>query len=450
MRNGPHKLFVLLTCLFNAMLVHRCCPDNMLKGKMVPIPKCKRAGMSSSVTLGSVICKLFDYIILNKEQERMSSNDLQFGFKRNVSTMHSVFVLSEVIFYYYNYNPTNVYAVFLDATKAFNRVQYSKLFRILIDEMVTPIVLRLLLYMYAKQTPQVKWGEHISEEFNVSNGVKQGGVLSPVLFSLYIDELFDRLVNSQWGCHVGNYFMGCVAYADDIAIMAPSLHGLKAMIEICEEYAVEYNIKFNGQKSQFMTFTGRDCRKATGNITICGDAIQDTDEVIYLGVKLSNKDRYKMVVPEVSQFWKSFNMLRADFGAIDTTIQCLLKQYGCTFYGAPLWRNNGASLRHVCVAWRKALMRVWRLSPRTHCNTIYLLSACEPMEVIIQRRFINFANSIHNNEVLSTMLLRIILFLREVTPITYWSGLGLGLGSDCGAVVRLGFRYRVLGCRKRT
>ena len=53
--------------------------------------------------------------------------------------------------------------------------------------------------------------------------------------------------------------------------------------------------------------------------------------------------------------------------------------------------------------WRKALRRVWRLSPRTHCNTIYLLSACEPMEVIIQRRFINFANSIHDNEVLSTI-----------------------------------------------
>ena len=202
-RNGPHILFVLLTCLFNAMLVYGCCPDNMLKRTMVPIPKCKRAGMSPSVnyraiTLGSVISKLFGYIIMNKEQERMSSNDLQFGFKRIVSRMHSSFVLSEVISYY-NYNPTNVCAVFLDAIKAFNRVQYSKLFRILIDKKVTPIVLRLLLYMYTKQTLQVKWGEHISEEFNVGKGVKQGGELSSVLFSLYIDGLFDRLANSQWG-----------------------------------------------------------------------------------------------------------------------------------------------------------------------------------------------------------------------------------------------------------
>ena len=53
--------------------------------------------------------------------------------------MHSSFVLSEVISYY-NYNPTNVCVVFLDATKAFDRVQYSKLFRILIDNNVTQIV----------------------------------------------------------------------------------------------------------------------------------------------------------------------------------------------------------------------------------------------------------------------------------------------------------------------
>ena len=66
----------------------------------------------------------------------------------------------------------------------------------------------------------------------------------------------------------------------------------------------------------------------------------------------------------------------------------------------------------VCVAWRKALRRVWRLSPRTHCNTIYLLSDCEPMEIIIQRIFINFANSTQNNVVLSTIMLRrTILFL---------------------------------------
>ena len=54
------------------------------------------------------------------------------------------------------------------------------------------------------------------------------------------------------------------------------------VIEICEEYAVEYDIEFNGQKSQFITFMGRDCHKATGNVTICGDVIQATDEIIIL------------------------------------------------------------------------------------------------------------------------------------------------------------------------
>ena len=85
----------------------------------------------------------------------MSSNDLQFGFKLNVPTMHCAFVLVDMISGYNYYNRINVYAVFLNATKAFDRVQYSKLFRILIDKKVTPIVLRLLLYMHTKQTLQV-------------------------------------------------------------------------------------------------------------------------------------------------------------------------------------------------------------------------------------------------------------------------------------------------------
>ncbi len=50
-----------------------------------------------------------------------------------------------------------------------------------------PLILRLLLYMYTHQKLQVKWSDHIGNMFSVSNGVKQGSVLSPILFSIYLD-----------------------------------------------------------------------------------------------------------------------------------------------------------------------------------------------------------------------------------------------------------------------
>ncbi len=117
---------------------------------------------------------------------------------------------------------TNVYVALLDATKAFDCVNYCKLFRKLIEKNMSPLVLRLLLYMYTHQKLQVKWSDNIGNMFSVSNGVKQGGVLSLILFSIYLDGLLAKLNKKGVGCDMGNYFVGCLAYADDLTLIAPS------------------------------------------------------------------------------------------------------------------------------------------------------------------------------------------------------------------------------------
>ena len=76
----------------------------------------------------------------------------------------------------------------------------------------------------------MKWGNHFSKPFVTSNGVKQGGVLSPVLFTLYIDKLLNRLRQSKLGCYVGDIFLGAFAYADDVAILAPTIMSEKKLL----------------------------------------------------------------------------------------------------------------------------------------------------------------------------------------------------------------------------
>ena len=88
----------------------------------------------------------------------------------------------------------------------------------------------------------------------IYNAVKQGAVLSPILFSMYIDSLLEKLKDSGLGCHVGRTFAGAFAYAYDIALVSPSLSGLRQMIQICEQYAMEYYIIFNPVKSKLMCF----------------------------------------------------------------------------------------------------------------------------------------------------------------------------------------------------
>ncbi len=126
---------------------------------------------------------------------------------------------------YYNLNRSNVYVLLLDATKPFDRVKYCNLFRELSNRQMSPLVIRLL--MYTNQRLQVRWGDEMSSQFGVVNGVKQCGVLSPLLFAVYIDELLIRLDETGIGCHIGICFIATLAFADDLNLLAPTLFGLK-------------------------------------------------------------------------------------------------------------------------------------------------------------------------------------------------------------------------------
>ena len=108
--------------------------------------------------------------------------------------------------------------------------------------------------MYIKQKLHVKWNKNKSHKFSVTNGVRQGGVLSPSLFSVYMDELLVTLINNGVGYHMGQHYVGAFGYADDIILLCPSLEGMREMVKICKDYATRYNILFNGKKSVYLVF----------------------------------------------------------------------------------------------------------------------------------------------------------------------------------------------------
>ena len=93
-----------------------------------------------------------------------------------------------------------------------------------------------------------------SDSFSVSNGVKQGSVISPLLCSISIDNIFSKLKHLGLGCHVSLNYAGAFRYTDDIALVSPSIYGLKKMITICESYAQDYHITFNPAKSKLLCF----------------------------------------------------------------------------------------------------------------------------------------------------------------------------------------------------
>ena len=202
------------------MLSLSVAPSDLLLSTMVPVQKDKRGNKCDSsnyraIAISSILGKLLDSIIIQDQHVSLNTDDLQFGFKENTSSIKCTQLLIETV-EYSNSNNTDCFMFFLDASKAFDRIEYVRLFELLRDSNMCTIVLRLIITMYISQKMQVRWGEIVSSQFSVSNGIKQGGVMSPVLFTVYLHKLLKNLRQRNIGCKIGATYLGVFGYADDL------------------------------------------------------------------------------------------------------------------------------------------------------------------------------------------------------------------------------------------
>ena len=145
----------------------------------------------------------------------------------------------------YNRHGSVVYGCLLDLSKAFDMVEWLELFQVFQERNVSPVFLRTLLYIYTNQSCNFKWNGALSDKFPVTNGVMQEAVSSPILFSLYIDDLFSILRSSGLGCRFHNLFYGCFGYADDLLLFSASRSGLQSMINTCSKFMNQRSLKFS-------------------------------------------------------------------------------------------------------------------------------------------------------------------------------------------------------------
>ena len=407
---GSNLLYAKIARLCTSMIHHGYASPNLRISTIIPIVKNKKASINDSsnyrgIALSSMLSKLVDIIIIKKQSKHLNSSDLQFGFKEKSSTIQCSFVAEEVINYYCE-NGGTVYATFLDASKAFDRVMFDTLFELLLSKHLCPSLARLLSYMYTNQQCRIKWSGAVSSSFSVKNGVKQGGVLSPRLFNIYLDELLYKLKQSRYGCYYGKDFVGSLAYADDVLLLSPTLGSLHGLLTICEQYSKEYNTLFNASKTKLMVF-GRKLPKV--KVMFQGTWVSQVDSEIHIGNYICT-DRRDDTIPvnnACNDMYAKLNLLYCQFSKCSPCVlYTLFNSYCMSLYGSQLWNyENTSVMEFLYIAWRKCVRRIFKIPYNTHCKLVPLICQDTSVQLKLQKRFLRFfVNALKSDNSIVSML----------------------------------------------
>ena len=205
-----------------------------------------------------------------------------------------------------------------------------------------------------------------SQQFPSANGIRQGGVLLPILFIIYVDTLLSSLESSGFGCFVGDEYFGSMCYADDITLLAPTFASLKSMIKICEseKFGKEFDLTFNASKTVCIYFPGkRRYRENPPTLYMNDKALSRVKGTKHLGIiVIWDLREVEEITKKRCDFIGRTNCLLANFKSIQNEIlsRVFLSQC-CHMYGSQSWALDACHIKNFCSTWRKAIRKLWGL-----------------------------------------------------------------------------------------
>ena len=206
----------------------------------------------------------------------------------------------------------------------------------------------LLNNWYSDSTSAVLWNSNTSRSFPVRQGVRQGAVLSPLLYSIFVNDLLVHLESSGLGIHIGNIYCGAPMYADDLTLICNSASDLQAMLLIVSEYATTWRYSFNASKSSILVFgespSSRSRNRPLRSWRLGVDIIPESDTQLHLGVlrsvSSSNVTRTSARCSAGRSAFYTLNVVGSRFGCLHPVTSLRLYTTFCIpilLYGCELW-----------------------------------------------------------------------------------------------------------------
>ena len=390
---------VVLAMLFNLMIKIGYVPGAFSQSYTVPLLKdhCNAYVKSVSandfrgISISPVISKVFEHCILERYGAFFVSSDYQFGFKKRSSCAHATYTLRCVIDYFVSRNSTvNLCAV--DLSKAFDKMSHHGLFIKLMDRCIPVSLLRILEVWFERCTTCIKWGSCLSKFYKLNCGIRQGGVLSPYLFAVYVDSVIDKVRQCGAGCKINMASVGILLYADDILLVAPTVTALQTMLHVCETELSWLDMTINPAKSVCLRI-GPNWKSTPVNIsTLDGSDISWQQSCRYLGIHIVAGRVFSCSLDNAKRsFYRAFNAVYCKIGGVasEEVVLHLVKSkcMPLLLYGTEAIPIKKAQIRSVEYAITCCLMKLFKTkSKEIVCECMSFFNFCDFSTCVVRRK----------------------------------------------------------------
>lgn len=400
-----------ITDIFNSIYRTGIIPKDWLKSEFITLPKkasAKTCEEHRTISLMSHLLKIFLKIIhkriYKKCEEEIAPN--QFGFLNAVGTREALFSIQVLVQRCRDVN-CNVFACLIDYQKAFDRVKHDKMIDILKNTGIDSKDLKIITNLYWNQTAVLKIeGEH-TDEVKILRGVRQGCILSPILFNLYSEHIFrEALDNMDEGIPINGIRLNNIRYADDTIMFADTIEGLQKLMNKITEVSSSYGLDINANKTKVIIIT-KEQISSNAQIIVNQVRIERVTQCQYLGTCINESwDNSQEVKCRIAIARNVFNNMSSVFKSHNLTLDTktrLLKCYvfSVLLYGVEAWTLTEATtkkLRAFELWLYRRMLRISWTQKITNAEVLNRMNKPAELVNIIKARKLQYLGHIMRNE----------------------------------------------------